>query len=339
MSTAQSTDRSDEVALFLGNDRAGLYGRWMIVGGCVLFAGTIALFALLLLLPVEISPGPSAMTTLTVPPILAALVLIGAGWSQVQTLQQVDVGPDGVTIHFVKSERHIPWDDVVELQTGERSASLGHVTLKTVKLIGPQRKVLAAFDSQLQPFDDLVTKLWERASVGREVEVTDTADKKKRSEAWLLVILGPVFAGLGLFVGLEAQRELQQRNSLRDHPTTATATVIKHEMFNVTPRLEYQFQDAEGEEHRRNTIVATKVWNQLQVGSTVAVKYLSDDPEYSRLDVGDIDDEQSHDPQLMVFCAPLVGLMGAFFFIAGVLQFCGIDLEKMLGLKSAKKSK
>ena len=60
-------------------------------------------------------------------------------------------------------------------------------------------------------------------------------------------------------------------------------------------------------------------------------------PDQGRLAVGDLHDQQTHDPQLMVFAGPLVGLLGVFFVVCGVLQFCGIDLEKMLGIKSKKK--
>ena len=58
-----------------------------------------------------------------------------------------------------------------------------------------------------------------------------------------------------------------------------------------------------------------------------------------RLAVGDLDDKESHDPQLMVFAGPLVALMGLFFFVCGVLQFCGVDLDKLLGVNAKKRKK
>ena len=57
-----------------------------------------------------------------------------------------------------------------------------------------------------------------------------------------------------------------------------------------------------------------------------------------RLAAGDLHDRQSHDPQLMVFAGPLVGLLGVFFFVCGVLQFCGVDVDRLLGMKKKKKS-
>jgi len=102
--------------------------------------------------------------------------------------------------------------------------------------------------------------------------------------------------------------------------------------------MEYVFRDAEGKEYRRDTIVAGDVWNNLKEGSPVAVRYLPEDPDYSRLVLGDLHDKESHDPQLMLFVGPLAALLGLFFLAAGVLHFCGVDPDALLGVKKKSTS-
>jgi len=105
MDTPPTTGRSDEVALFLGNENAAFHGKLMVVGGTVLFLGGIALGVALIVLPSDFSPGPEALTWVTTPPILAALVLVSVGLSQWRAPQQVDVGPQGLTIHSGMGDR------------------------------------------------------------------------------------------------------------------------------------------------------------------------------------------------------------------------------------------
>jgi hypothetical protein len=337
MSPETAPSRSDETAIFLGDDSAAAYGKWMVIGGGVLFAGTILLAAVLILLPPDAGPGPTLITFVTTAPTIASVALVSLGLMLWRAPQQVDVGPTGVTVHTAFGETTVPWTDVVSLETGERTPLMSFASQKTVRLVGPQRKVLLELNDQIKPFDDLVTKLWEYASVGRDLEITDTSERKRRVEAWFLTLLGPLFAALGLWGGTEALREVRQQEGLQKHAATATATIVKHYKFNVTPRVEYTFLDADGVEYRRGTIVAENVWSRLQEGSAVQVRYLPEDPDYSRLAVGDLHDKESHDPQLMVFAGPLVALMGLVFFVGGVLQFCGVDLDKLMGVNAKKK--
>ena len=134
----------------------------------------------------------------------------------------------------------------------------------------------------------------------------------------------------------ESSHELRQRKGAQKNAISTEAVIEKHYKFNVTPRLEYVFRDEAGFEHRRDTIVASHTWSRLKAGDKVAVRYFTEDPDYSRLAQGDMDDRQSHDPQLMLLAGPLCRVMGLGFFIAGVLQFCGVDVDRWLGLKKSK---
>ena len=149
------------------------------------------------MLPPELDPGPTALVWVTTAPILAGLMLCSAGLSQWRAPQQVDIDAEGVTVHSGMGTRRVEWSAVATLQSGERSTLMGHATLKTVRLLGPGPRVLLELNSHVQPFDDLVVKLWEFGSQDRELEVTDVAHRKRRTEAWLLVLLGPAFAAFG----------------------------------------------------------------------------------------------------------------------------------------------
>jgi hypothetical protein len=343
MSPVASTDTDEPTEMFLGEEPSHVMATLMMVGGWILIAGAIGLFAVALILPPEIQPNATAIQFMVTGPIIVGIALIGLGRTQRGCPAQVDVGPTELVVHHLKGKQTIAWREITRLETGERSTAMGHKTLQTLKLFGTAKRPIMELDSQLQPFDTLVALIRSRAGLVDPAAVVDTTPRKKRREAWLLVTIGPLFVALAFFVGLDAQREIRQQTALRESGQAVVATVVKHEMFHVTPRLEYEFRDAAGRNHTRNTMVETRVWQGLKVGAPVNVRYVPDDPAYSRLLEGDADDASNHDPRLMLIVAPLCGGMGVLFALAGALMFRGLDVDawvnRTLGIKPKRRGR
>lgn len=337
-----ANDATDSVQMFLGDDSAARHGRWMIVGGIVLITGAVVLFAGLLMLPQALDPGPLVVQMIVTGPILAAIALIAIGRSKRSCPVQVDLDERGLTVHSVAGQRKIAWDAIAAVETGKRDTLMTGITLETLRLLDARKKCLVEFDSQLSPFEELVTSIQRHVGAASAVPVIDTSPRKRRRDAILLLVIGPLFLALAIFVGLDARNEVRQRQALLEQGRPAQARIVRHYKFNVTPRLEYVFEDSGGTPQTRDTIVEERVWQGLREGGFVAVRYLPDEPGYNRLVVGDADDASGHDPRLMQLVAPLVGLMAIGFILAGLLMLCGIDVDgwfnRLAGLQPKKKS-
>lgn len=333
----------DSVQMFLGEEAAATYGRWMIAGGILLVMGAIVLFVACLMLPQALDPGPLVVQLIVTGPILAAIALIAVGRNQRACPFQVDLDEFGMAIHTAAGKRVIAWADVASVETGKRDTLMTGITLNTLRLLGNDRKQLVELDSQLKPFDELVTAVQRHVTATGTAALVDTTPRKRRRDAILLVVIGPLFLALAIFVGWDAQHEIRLQEAFRQQGKPAVARIVRHYKFHVTPRLEYAFEDPNGGKQARDTMVEEQVWRSLQEGGEVAIRYLPDEPTYNRLAVGDADDASDYDPRLMQLVAPLVGIMAVGFLVAGILMLCGIDvdgwLKRLTSHQSVKKPK
>ncbi len=288
----------DSVQMFLGDDAAATHGRWMIWGGVALFLGAIAVFIACLMLPQALDPGPLALQMIVTGPILAAIALIAIGWTKRRCPFQVDLDQQGISIHTAAGLRRIAWTDVSSVEMGKRDTLMTAMTLETLRLVGADKKKLVELDSQLMPFEDLVAAVQKHVSANGAAPVVDTSARKRRRDAILLLVIGPLFLALAIFVGIDSRNQVRQQQALKQQGQPGVARIVRHYMFNVTPRIEYEFEDAHGARQTRDTIVDERVWKKLKEGGEVHIRYLPEEPSYSRLRAGDADDASGYDPRL-----------------------------------------
>lgn len=145
--------------------------------------------------------------------------------------------------------------------------------------------------------------------------------RKARRSARLLVVAGVIFAPLGLFVAGHSLNTLTHKRSLAREGVDVEARIVRHYRYNITPHLEYAFEDAYGRTFKRDVVMEPAAWEALAGAETASVRYLPSDPDWSIIEGEEIATPEG--PPIIIAGA-LCTLMAVGFLVLGVL---GIDLR------------
>lgn len=305
--------------------KAGLF----LAGGAAALVVGVALFAVQLMLPAEKAPPFPVTIGSVVIPSLIGLGMLGYGLHLRRTVTAVDVRAGGLTVHTAGGGQDVPWDDVSRVDDDKLEYPVIGVELDAVVLYDRSGAKLATFTSQLRGFKRLAARV--KAEARGRGGVAGGHARAKRNKLMAVVFLG--FAAFMLFaagfIARDTWYEATHSTLLRTEGVVVEADVVKHEIFHVTPRVEYRFTDETGVEHTRGTPMTRAAWDALAGEPVVEVVYVRSNPEYSRLLVGEV--EGGGGPSVKApwgyLLAAAAAVMSLFMAFVGVLRWFGWDID------------
>lgn len=304
-----------------------------LLGGLAMAGFAFLMFLIGLILPTERQAFPIFIGS-TVAPTLGAVYAFAAAFNLMRSPRQVAVGPKGLTVEGGDGPRTWSWD-----QIGWATVAAGAVApQKRLAVYDPNGKRLVTLGPEFEDFDGLAESV--KAAIARKPDGTAERIKtRKAKKSSLFLILGGIaFLALAIVNGLNAQNEKAAAKRLARDGAEIDAKVVRHYLYNVTPRLEYEFTTADGKTVRRDAMVQDAAWQALEGAATVPVRYVPADPDNNRLAAGEVED-QFGPPELNIFVSVGVGIMALFFLGAGLMQWFGwdIDLDSKTGRVSIKR--
>ena len=311
--------RLEFVAEKTGGWQAGL----LLAGGIVLGLLLIATFLLMLSSPSHSPYMPGVIGGASVAPIF----MIGLAIVRLRNPLRVVVDARGLLLERRITPLFIRWSDIAEVAR-DRTSEIGGQNPKDVLILrGEGGRVLARIVGTLPRLPALVAEVESRSALARGAPTYDRdrsieqRRRKARRGARLLVVAGVIFAPLGLFVAGQSLNTLTHKRSLAREGVDVEARIVRHYRYNITPHLEYAFEDAHGRTFQRDVVMEPAAWEALAGAETASVRYLPSDPDWSIIEGEEIATPEG--PPIIIAGA-LCTLMGVGFFVLGVL---GIDLR------------
>ena len=278
-----TSDTAQESMEFLAKKNVGREATLFLVGGVLGTLLCLGLFLLTLLLPPRggIMPGLiGAMMAGSLFMILRAVILL-------RSPCRVVLDASGVFIERRIARTFVPWSQIATLRRERTSDLFGRGQKDVLVLCGEDGRVLARIVGSLVNFPVLVAEIESRSAAARGAPTYDRdraiqERRRKAKRSARLAVGGGIAIGLiGIAVAGDGVNTTIHERALAREGQDVQARVARHYVYNVTPHLEYDFQDARGQEHRRDVVLESPAWEALRDAQTVEVRYLPSNPNWS----------------------------------------------------------
>ncbi|GJM26531.1 MAG: hypothetical protein DHS20C16_29460 [Phycisphaerae bacterium] len=309
-----------------------------IVGGALLFLipGMIVIVGALVMTVViakripatpddNFAPGlNSGFFALIIPPIFGGFLIL-RGLSLLRMTSRVVLDREGVHVYRIGSRRVVPWCDIEAVDRGT-SEELGFgPSTPTIEILDVAGRKLAKVTDSVERFEELADALiaGSSAATGRTTHVPEQTEdrriaketKKIRWTAWAFVFFTLAMAA-GFVWGVYEESHLRRYAT---EGVKVEAKVLRTWMVSVTPYVEYEFQDNEGNRISREAMMyQDEHWDHAQESPTITVEYLPSAPSWNRIVSGENQGAQ---------------FSGKFLFVTGfgILFFGGMAVFTLMG--------
>jgi hypothetical protein len=321
-------------SLFFRSDSAGTKAVWWLVGGIVGLG--FAVLGMVVAIVARVDPL-SVQVIATLPAIVGVGALTVAA-SLFRSPLQVAVGPRGLSIEGRRGKQTHSWD-----QIGWANVDTVTMTHRRQLVVYDTRgKTIARLSEAFDDFDAMADQIRDRIAAKGD----DTSDRirgrKAVRSAVLCTSVGLLMLAAMGFLAWHTHQEQRAAVRLEQDAVPGEAEIVRRFLApnGVTPRIEYRITTPDGRTATRNAEAFRPDWDKLEGARTVAVLYVPDDPDISRLAAGEPRERDlTSRPAVAYGASVLAGLVALFLVVVGVMQWYGwdIDLDSKTGKISIKR--
>lgn len=281
-----------------------------LVGGILLALLALAMLALNILI---INPTTIALHATTTMPMIMGVFLFSSAVASLKSPGRVEITNE--EIQFQPGPR-IAWRDIAFASVDETAGG----QQRQLRLLDQNGKRIGQVASSIENFDALVAQVREKVGQHTSPEVTSKVRMKKARRQSILTAGGTILLlTAGVFVILDARWNQHAQHQLQNAAIEGAGVVSEKFVApnGVTTRIRYTVTGSDGEEAEHNVEISSVLFDTLSVGDSIAVRYVPDEPEISRLVAGEIEREDIQDSPTMSF---LLGgaAIAMSLFLAGI---------------------
>ena len=332
------TDQTNKVTDFKNPQKIGLHVTIALAASFIMIV-IIAVNIFLILLSDKSEPFmPGLMGGMSIIPIIGISIAISLLRRPVRVL----LDERGLTVEWLIRRRTFIWDEISEIQLKKEEglqttwyasfAGRKSVPKENLLLMDNNGRKLAQISESIKPFDVLVREIHNRTTAARGAS-TFSVDKQisremldRMKKRRLLLILGIPITLLGIAVGIMTYIEAHNDYLLEKDGQVIAADIVKHYIYNITPRMEYAFTMPDGKKYSNNVMVERQYWDALENSRTVPVKYLPANPKNNQLVSGQVADTDMPFP-LIIVMSLLVSGIGFLCVCMYFLKIADIKIE------------
>jgi hypothetical protein len=320
--------------LFLRRESAAMNSVWWLLGGLGLLGLATVGFVVALVTRID-QLSMHAMTTL---PMLGGLALIATAWSLARTPRQVAVGPDGLCIEGRRGSRRYAWSEI-----GWTNVTTGALHYRRQLLVyDTGGKTIAKLSEAFDEFDTMVELVAQRIADKKDDTSEQIRARKSKRSAVFCGAVGILMLVVAGFVAWMTYREQRAARLLEEVGIPGVAEIERRFLApnGITPRLEYRVRTPDGRSATRNAEVVRSYWDSLEGATTVPVTYVPNEPEISKLQIGEPEErDPTKKPLIGYGLSALVSVICLVVLAAAILQWYGwdIDLDSKTGKVSIKR--
>jgi hypothetical protein len=211
---------------------------------------------------------------------------------------RIVVTDSGLTLEWLIRQKTFSWRMISRLEL--KDPGIFHNWVSSMKgksktasemlvIFGPNGKKLFEIGDNFENFSALMEQIRQRSSdasgkatFNSQEQIQKKIHRQNKSRI-ILLVLGILFAGISISVLVISIVASHNKKLLKTEGQIIEATIMRHYLYNVTPRLEYSFTLEEGETFSKNVMVNKPYWETLEENSTVPVKYLPSNPKKNTL--------------------------------------------------------
>lgn len=257
---------------------------------------------------------------------ISAAGLLVSAWLTWRTPEAVTVTHAGLTLASRSGTTTYPWDELAEVSP----VTAPMTQRRVLHLRTGSGRHLARLSDALVGFDELAELI--RAHTRSEEPASDEARlRRSRRSALLIGLGGAAFLALSLFVGGSGLHDERGERLLRTSAVAGNAAIERRFIApnGVTPRLVYHVTTPSGKSASRNAQVTRSYWESLAGASEVPVRYVPEEPEFSRLAQGEVASRDVMDRPGVTQGIALLGVLISLLLLYGAsLQWRGLDLKQ-----------
>ena len=265
--------------------------------------------------------GQMALHLTTTLPVIIATGLFARGFSRRNTPSRVVVDSDGMEVDFGPDSKRYHWSEIGSATTANVLNS-GKTCLRVTDTAG---KTIVRVDESFPDYRRLVDLVQSHVDAKPDDDAIRILSRKAKRAGAVTFLFGGFLATAAVFIALQSHWEQRARNLLAARGVVGEGEIVRRFTApnGVTRRLEYRVAGA----GVRNAEVHPVYWTTLEGAETVPVVYVPDEPDISRLEVGEVnDDDFLKSPKGAYPLAALGGLMALFMLGYSPFAWKGYDL-------------
>ena len=305
--------------------KIGLQASLAIAGGVVSSCIFIIFFMLLMIIPGDkhSSLTPGIIGGFAVVPIFCFIYSL----FMLKCITKVSLASEELILEGLISKISIPWDKISKLKRNKEQLIFNTKKVDVLVLCDENDKTLGRITGMLDNFPELVNRIEKQAEKARGKSVFDENEeiqRKQKEQSKNMRVAKYAFGFftlMGLAMSVWGGYDYYNLKQLKEHGVEIQAKIVRHYIYNVTPRLEYSFETESGQSHTNDVMVERKEWDAIKGLEQIPVTYLPGNPEWNCLVKGEI---PATEPKMML----LVGIACTILFgiFLGVAM-TGLDLD------------
>lgn len=258
-------------------------------------------------------------------PVTLGIGAFFTAWMTARAPLEVGVGPSGLRMTSRRESRLLLWSQIgwSTIQTNP----LDH--RRYLKVYDLEGRVIATIGEAITGFDTLAERVAGHVGARRDGTAQRVQLTKARQSALFVTVVSLAFLAVSAFVASGTRDSIRARQRFQTSAVPGEARIVERHLApnGITPRLVYRITTPGGRSARRNAEVERPVWDQLAGATTVPVLYVPDEPEISRLAIGEVEDRSLFDQPLFGYGLPAaLAVMSLVFLVAAAFQWRGLDL-------------
>lgn len=195
---------------------------------------------------------------------------------------------------------------------------------------------------RLFSFDTMAELLAQRIADKQDDTSDQIRARKAKRSALICGVVGILLLAVAALNAWSTHRDQHAARLLEEVGIPGEAQLERRFLApnGITPRLEYRITTAEGRSATRNAEVTRPYWDSLEGATTVPVIYVPSEPENSKLQIGEADDQDPTKKPLVGYgLSALVSVICLVLLAAAVFQWYGwdIDLDSKSGTFSIRR--
>jgi hypothetical protein len=311
---------------FVAKKKVGREAAFLLVGGAFGLVCGMAVFLLLLLTPRDSGFMPGLIGGVA----CACIFMIARAVFLLRSPCRVVLDTRGVLIEGRIARTFIEWSEIAEIRR-DRTADLRPRDRKDVLVLcGKKGRPVARIAATFADFPVLVAEIEARSTrargaptYDRERAIQERRRKAKRS-AHIAIVVCTLFLLLGIGVAGDGVNTVIHQRALAREGLDVEAKITRHYLYNITPHLEYAFQDTRGETHKRDVVMQQPMWDVLEKAATVNVRYLHSDPDWS---VVDDEERMSMEGGPAIVMGLVCALFSGVLVVGIALGYTGVEIK------------
>lgn len=290
---------------------------YSFMGGACLIVIAIVAF----IVAINTRPGQMTLQLTTTMPTIIGIGLIGRGFLLRSQPMRIVVGVSGLQITTKKSTRQYSWSEI----GSATKVNVLNNSKTCLRITNTAGKVIVRVDESFPEYQRLTNLVEFYVDSKHDDTSLRIMSRKAKWTGLGCLVFGCFLGAAAIFIALSSREAQRAEELLLVKGVPGEAEIIRRFVApnGVTKRINFRINGSKV----KNVEVEPSFWDQLEFAKTVSVVYVPDEPDISRLQIGEVKNKDfTKTPRGGYLLAGLGGMMALFSIVFSPIAWWGYDL-------------